>query len=237
MLKKLLISLVLLPIFSMAESPDWVKSKPTGYINDYRLCYSIGDKDFKSGEQRALESCIKEISSMDGMYVGETKTEYSRTNERLEVKSNLKYKIEPTKINFEIREKYFGYNSSNEKESYLLVSYPKKQVIALPSMSELTIKQLTFPGWAELSIGESYKGQLRAFNSAFLLIGALTAFSIMHDAYGDSRDSRNIDDRRIYRQKADFYRNWCVGFSLTYIIHSVYTTMDIRHSDYLQKYL
>lgn len=236
---KTILLLLSLPLLAgSAEAPDWVTNTPSGYLNDYKLCSSIGDKDFHTGEQKALESCLNEISMMDGMYVGETNTEYHRTNGKLELKSNLKYKVLPTHIdNLEIREKYFGYTSSKEKESYLLIAYPKKQPVALPSLNELSIKQFVFPGWGELSIGESKKGQLRSFNSAIFLIGAVTSYFIMADAYGDSRHSRMSEDQKIYRQKADFYRNWCIGFSLTYLVHSVYSTMDVRNSDYLTKYL
>ena len=229
-------SLLLLTSVSFAATPEWAVNVPFGYVNDYKLCIS-NDTTKESAESKAMDACIREVLLENKFFVESNEVILERKNEKLFLNTKLKYKTSQESIeNLKVSERYTEPENGQYK-SYLLVSYPKKEIGTIPYPDLVSAKELIFPGWGSASIGQQGLANSRYFNSMALILATSVSYFIMADAYHDARTSKSIDDRNIYKEKAIFYRNWTFGFAVSYAIYAAYCSIDVKSSKYLTKYL
>jgi hypothetical protein len=229
-------ALVLLASTSFAATPEWAVNVPFGYRNDYKLCIS-NDSKREDAEAKATEACIREVLVENKFFVESNEVILERKNEKLSLSTKLKYKTSQETIeNLRVSERYSEIENG-EYKSYILVAYPKKNPQAIPYPDMVSVKELMFPGWGSASIGQQNLANSRYFNSMALILATTISYYIMADAYHDARVAKLPSDSRIYREKADFYRNWTVGLGLSYAIYATYCSIDIKSSKYLLKYL
>jgi hypothetical protein len=221
---------------SFAVTPEWTTNVPLGFSNDYKVCYANDPKE-DIAEAKAMESCIKEFLMQDKIFVEKNEVSLVRKNNKLELTSKLKYNTSKETIeNLRIVDKYSGIENDQYK-AYVLLSQPKKEPLAIPDAGMVSTKEFLFPGWGSSSLGQKDLSNSRYFNSMTLILASAVSYYIMADAYHDANTARTTEDFRLYRDKAIFYRNWTVGFSVSYLIYATYCSIDVKSSKYLLKYI
>lgn len=220
----------------LSQIPDWATNPPRGYLNDYKVCFSE-QPNLKLAEKDALESCMQELLLNTSITVSPAKTSLQRENSSLRLSSTLEYKTPGTSLeNLKIADKAsFIDERTNTRQTYLLLSTPKAIPVEPPNQFGVIFRECVFPGWGSSYIGNSKISKGRFFNSISLLIGATVCYSVMKNAYHDANNP--INNRELYKEKADFYRNWTIGFSASYILYGVYCALDIKNDDYLVRFL
>lgn len=223
-------------VLVISQTPDWVTNPPTGYLNDYKVCYSE-QPTVKLAEKDALESCIQELLLTNAIEISPSKTVLRRENSSLRLSTTLEYKTPGRQLeNLKIADKSSYIDErTNSRQTYLLISTPKQNPVAPPNHLGVVSREFIFPGWGSGHIGNSKVSKGRYFNSISLLIGATVCYSAMRNAYSDA--NRQPSDRGLYREKAEFYRNWTFGFSVSYLLYGVYSALDVKNDDYLVRFL
>ncbi len=226
--------LVFLLVSSAIAAPEWITNVPLGYLNDYKVCHS-SNYNSEAAEDAAIQSCIKEFLIEDRILVEKNELFLVRNNEKVHLNSKLKYNTPSQTIeNLRIVEKY-----NEAKTSYVMVSYPKKEneLSAPPIPAFISLKEFTFPGWGSSSIGQQHVASNRYFNSMALILGSSISYYVMNSSYRSAREATTQKEFLEYREKAEFYRNWSIGFSISYLVYATYCAIDVKNSKYLTKYI
>ncbi len=226
--------LVLLLASSAIAAPEWITNVPLGYLNDYKVCHSSNYTN-EAAEDAAIQSCIKEFLIEDKILVEKNELFLIRNNEKIQLNSKLKYNTPSQTIeNLRVVEKY-----SEARTSYVMVSYPKKETdLSLPPSSSLiSFKEFVFPGWGSSSIGQQHVASNRYLNSMVLILGSSISYYVMNSSYRSAREASTHKEFLEYREKAEFYRSWSVGLSISYLVYATYCAIDVKNSKYLTKYI
>ncbi len=215
---KLIIFLMAISTFGIAQQPHWIEEIPEGYLNDF-YTGSASDKESRAKAQdAAYNDAIKKIINSGVIkvnYAGKFYTDAKEISSDQNIESKIIRKtIDELSIEGESRtieglklvETYHDYNTGYY-EAWVLVSIPKANPVSPPTSFSPVWRSVLIPGWGQFYKGQAFKGGVFLLGTASLITAAIITDGKYRDNFDKANASRQLYERDEYFDRADKWKN------------------------------